>query len=252
MRNILLALVLAAAAPAARAVQPNPFTGFQQNVQSSYLKPFALDLGGLLGASTVDTGRTYGFPGFWLGGDAVLQTRPNSNDLILRDANVHSFALPMIQAGVGLPFQTDVVLHGVGAYGVNIFGGGIRKSLFRSGLVTSFLPSVSVSAFGDKVNAGAFSASHGAANATAMWNLPIIKPFVEGGYDLTKVSIGAATNPNLSAAGNAALVGTSATSSGTRLAAGVDLTPFPFFDLRLALLELHGIPGGQLGLGVTF
>jgi len=244
MRKILLALAFAAAATSARAVQPNPFSGFEQNVQSNYLKPFALDLGGLLGSSVVDTGRTYGFPGFWVGGDAVLQTRPNSNDLILRDANVHSFALPMVQAGVGLPFQTDVIVHGVGAYGLTIVGGGLRKSLYHTGLVDSFLPNVSVSVFGDKVNAGPFNASHGAANATAMWNLPIIKPFVEAGYDLTKVSVGAAADKQV--------IGTSATATGSRLAAGIDLTPFPFFDLRLALLENHGIPGGQLGLGVAF
>jgi hypothetical protein len=244
MRKIILVLALTAAAGSARAVQPNPFSGFQQNAQSIYLKPFALDLGGLLGASTVDTGRTYGFPGFWVGGDAVLQSKPNSNDLILRDANVHSFALPMVQVGVGLPFQTDVVVHGVGAYGVSIFGGGLRKSLFRTNMIESFLPNVSVSAFGDKVNAGAFSAAHGAANATAMWNLPVVKPFVEAGYDLTKVTVGASQVPGLA--------GVSATSNGTRLEGGVDLTPFPFFDLRLAVLELHGILGGQLGLGVTF
>jgi hypothetical protein len=244
MRNSLLVLALLAVAPCAHAVQPNPFSGFAQNAASSYLKPFALDLGGLLGASTVDTGRTYGFPGFWVGGDAVLQTRPDRNDQILRAANVHAFALPMIQAGVGLPFGVDVIVHGVGAYGVSIYGGGVRKSLFRTELLDTFLPNVSVSAFGDKVNGGAFTASHGAANATAMWNLPLIKPFVEAGYDLTRVSVSAAQVPGLA--------GVSATSNGTRLEGGVDLTPFPFMDLRLAVMELHGITGGQLGLGVTF
>ena len=244
MRKLLLALAFTAAAPAAHAIQPNPFSGFEQNAAGNLLKPFALDLGGLLGASAVDTGRTYGFPGFWVGGDAVLQTRPDRNDLILRDSGVHSFALPMVQAGVGLPFQTDVIIHGVGAYGVTVFGGGIRKSLYRTGLIDTFLPNVSVSAFGDKVNAGAFNATHGAANATATWNLPLIKPFIEAGYDLTKATIGAAR-----AAGQ---VGASATANGARLAAGVDLTPLPFFDLRLAALDLHGLPGGQLGLGVTF
>jgi hypothetical protein len=150
----------------------------------------------------------------------------------------------MVQAGVGLPFGLDVIVHGVGAYGVNIYGGGVRKSLYRTGLVDTFLPNVSVSAFGDKVNAGPFEAAHGAANATAMWNLPLIKPFVEAGYDTTKVTVGAARNQSA--------VGASATANGTRLSAGVDLTPFPFMDLRLALLELHGITGGQLGLGFTF
>ena len=244
MKRVLCLLALLACATAARAVQPNPFSGFAQNAAGSLLKPFALDLGGLLGAATVDGGRTYGVPGFWIGGDAALQTRPDRNDLILRDSNVHSFALPMVQAGVGLPFQTDVIVHGVGAYGATILGGGVRKSLYRTGLVDTFLPNVSISAFGDKVNAGPFNASHGAVNASATWNLPIIKPFVEAGYDITKVAVGAAQAPGL--------VGVSATANGTRLAGGVDLTPFPFFDLRLALLDLHGIAGGQLGLGVTF
>jgi hypothetical protein len=244
MRKTLLVLALAAAVPSARAVQPNPFAGFAQNAAGAYLKPFALDLGGLLGAASVDTGHTYGMPGFWVGGDAALQTRPDSNDQILRKANVHSFALPMLQAGVGLPFGTDVIVRGVGAYGVTIYGGGIRKSLFRTGTLDVALPSVSISAFGDKVNAGPFSAAHGDVNAIASWSLPIIKPFIEAGYDFTKVTVGSAQVPGLA--------GLSATSNGTRLEGGVDLTPLPFIDLRLALLELHGIPGGQLGLGVTF
>jgi hypothetical protein len=243
MKRILVLFALLAAT-SAHAVQPNPFSGFQQNASLSLLKPFALDLGGLLGAATVDTGRTYGMPGFWIGGDAALQTRPDRNDLILRDSNVHSFALPMVQAGAGLPFGTDLIVHGVGAYGITILGGGVRKSLYRTDTLTTFLPNVSVSAFGDKVNAGPFNASHGAFNAAATWNLPIIKPFVEAGYDLTKVTVGSARAPGLA--------GVSATASGSRLAGGIDLTPLPFFDLRLALLDLHGILGGQLGLGLTF
>lgn len=242
-RTLALLALLACLAPRARALQ-NPFTGFSQHATSSALKPFALDLGGLLGAATVDTGRTYGFPGFWVGGDAALQIRPNSNDLILRDANVHEFALPMIQAGAGLPLGIDVVVHGVEAYGATIYGGGLRKSLYRTDTVTFFLPNVAISAFGDKVNAGPFNASHGSFNATATWDLPIVKPFVGAGYDLTKVTVGSAAAPGLA--------GTSATADGSRFTAGVDLTPLPFFRLRLAALQLHGIMGYQAGLGVTF
>jgi hypothetical protein len=244
MRKIILALALAAVAPAVHAAQTNPFSGFAQYASENVLKPFALDLGGLLGAATVDSGRTYGCPGFWVGGDGALQARPDSNDQILRYANVRSFALPLVQAGVGLPYQTDVVLHGMGAYGVAVFGGGVRKSLYRTSLVSTFLPNLSVSAFGDKVNAGAFNASHGALNAIATWDLPIVKPFVEAGYDFTKVVVGAAQARGLA--------GVSATANGGRLAGGVDLTPLPLLDLRLALLDLHGIIGGQLGLGVKF
>ena len=246
MKISLQRLVLAAAVLCAPALA---FAGttlgdFASNVGPTLIKPFALDLGGLLGAATVDSGRTYGCPGFWVGGDGALQARPDSNDQILRYANVRSFALPLVQAGVGLPYQTDVVLHGMGAYGVAVFGGGVRKSLYRTSLVSTFLPNLSVSAFGDKVNAGAFNASHGALNAIATWDLPIVKPFVEAGYDFTKVVVGAAQARGLA--------GVSATANGGRLAGGVDLTPLPLLDLRLALLDLHGIIGGQLGLGVKF
>ncbi len=244
MKIIASIVALLALSASARAVQPNPFSGFEQNANINYLRPFARDLGGLLGASTVDGGRTYGFPGFWVGGDAVLQTRPDSQDLIMRDAGVHSIAMPMIQAGVGLPFHTDLIVHGVGAYGASVLGGGLRTSLYRTGMLDSFLPNVSVSAFGDKINAGAFNGVHGAADADATWNLPIIKPFVEAGYDLTKITVGAAQVPGLA--------GVSATADGARLAAGVDLTPFPLVDLRAAYVDLHGLPGFQLGLGVTF
>jgi hypothetical protein len=243
MKRSLALLAVLAFATTAHAIQ-NPYSGFQQYAAGNLIKPFALDLGGLLGASVVDTGRTYGFPGFWVGGDASLQTRPDRNDLILRDANVHAFALPMAQVGVGLPFGIDVIVHGIGAYGVTTFGGGVRKSLYRTSVIDTFLPNVSVSAFGDKVNGGPFNATHAAVNATAMWNLPLIKPFVEAGYDATKVTIGSAQTPGLT--------GLSATANATRLAGGIDLTPLPFFDLRLAVLSLHGITGGQLGLGVTF
>ena len=45
-----------------------------------------------------------------------------------------------------------------------------------------------VSAFGDKVNAGPFSATHGALNAAATWNLPIIKPFIGVEADIPLVT----------------------------------------------------------------
>lgn len=244
MKRSLLLLAFLTVVPSVHASNTNPFSNFANTAAPQYLKPFARDLGGILGAATVDTGRTYGFPGFWVGADVAVQAKPDRDDQILRGANVHAFGLPMIQAGVGLPFGVDLIAHGVGAYGATIFGGGVRKSLYRTDMVDFFLPNVSVSAFGDKVNAGAFNASHGAFNATAMWNLPIVKPFVEAGYDVTRVKVSASSIPGFA--------GTSATANGSRFAGGVDLTPLPFFDLRLAALDMHGIFGGQLGLGVTF
>lgn len=245
MRKLLtpIALALLLAAPSAHA-NTNQFSQFQALARPELIKPFALDLGGLLGSDSAHTGRAIGFPGFWVGGVAAIQTRPDPNDLILRSAGVHAFGLPMIEAGVGLPFKVDVVVHGVTYDRVKIYGGGLRYGLYRTDLVDTFLPNVSVSAFGDKVNAPDFGASHLGLNAAATWNLPIIKPFFVAGFDMTKVTVGAAAFPGLT--------GTSATAKGSRFSAGADLTPFPFMSLRAAYTMRHGIPGFDLGLGVRF
>ena len=237
-----LAALLLSAAPAR--ADMNPFAQFQSQARSELLKPFALDLGGLLGSDSAHTGRAIGFPGFWAGAVGAYQARPDKSDLILRDAGVTSFALPMVEVGVGLPFKIDVILHGMAYDGAKIFGAGLRYGLYRTDLIDTFLPNVSVSAFADKVNDPAFDATHGGFNAAATWDLPLVKPFFVAGYDVTKVTVGAAT-PRIAS-------GADATARGSRFSAGVELTPLPFFDARVAYTLRHGMPGVDLGLGVKF
>ncbi|MBI2386338.1 MAG: hypothetical protein HYV14_10040 [Elusimicrobia bacterium] len=242
MKNIpVLLALLAALTPAAHA---DPFADFQTQVRAEYVKPFALDLGGVLGGASAHTGRTLGLPGFWAGAVGSVQLRPDANDRVLRDAGVKAFGVPLIEAGVGLPFKIDVVVHGMSAMGASIYGGGLRYGVYRTDLVDTFLPNVSVSAFGDKVNHKHFSASHGALNAAATWNLPIVKPFFVAGYDVTEVKVGAATFPGVA--------GMKATARGSRFSAGVDVHPLPLISLRGAYTLRHGIPGFDLGLGAQF
>lgn len=239
MKTLLAVLVLLATSAHA-----DPFADFQSKIQTDYVKPFALDLGGVLGGASAHTGRTLGMPGFWVGAVASVQTRPDRDDRVLRDAGVKAFGVPMIEAGVGLPFKIDVIVHGVSGGGVSIYGGGLRYGLYRTDLVDTFLPNVSISAFGDKVNHRYFSASHGDVNAVATWNLPIVKPYFLAGFDVTEVKVGAATT--------AGVTGAKATARGTRFSAGVDLHPLPLISLRGAYTIRHGIPGFDLGLGVQF
>ena len=193
MKTILsLCAVLALFASSAQA---NPFADFQSRVQADLIKPFALDLGGILGGDCAHTDRTLGMPGFWAGVVGSLQTHPDKDDRILSDAGVKAFGVPMVEVGVGLPFKFDVIVHGIKAYDAVIFGGGLRYGLYRTGLVTTFLPNVSISAFGDKVDYKYFNATHGALNAVATWNLPIVKPFFLAGYDMTKVTVGSRSPP---------------------------------------------------------
>lgn len=222
----------------------DPFADFQSRIQNEYVKPFALDLGGVLGGASAHTGRALGMPGFWAGAVAAVQLRPDKDDRVLRDAGVKAFGVPMIEVGVGLPLKIDVIVHGISGGGISIYGGGLRYGLYRTDLVDSFLPNVSISAFGDKVNHRYFNATHGSLNAVATWNLPIVKPYFLAGFDVTEVKVGAATT--------AGVTGVKATARGSRFSAGVDLHPLPFISLRGAYTLRHGIPGFDLGLGAQF
>lgn len=235
---------LLAAAVLAVPASANPLQDFEARVRPERLAPFARDLGGVLGAASAHNGRSIGFPGFWAGAVAAMQTRPEKDDLILRDAGVKAFGIPMLEVGVGLPAKVDLIAHGLRAYDATVIGGGVRYGVYRTDLVDTFLPNVSVSAFGDRVTHRAFSATHGALNAAATWNLPILKPFLVAGYDVTEVKVERAATVGFQ--------GSKATGRGSRFAAGLGVTPFPFLDLRLSYGLNHGIPALAFGLGAKF
>jgi hypothetical protein len=240
MKIILALLALLLGSPARADVAGD----FQTRVRSELIKPFALDLGGVLGAASVDTGRSWGFPGFEAGVVSGLQFRPDKNDLILRDSRVSAFGIPLLQVGVGLPFNTSLVAHGMKVSGVTVIGGGARFSLFKAPIVGAALPTAGISLFADKVTHAAFSGQHYAANVSVGWALPLITPFASAGYDLTKVEVRAANVPGLA--------GQSAWARGSRFEAGADITPLPLLRLRAAYAMIHGIPGATLGLLFKF
>lgn len=239
MRTLLALLLLAVAAPAFAALG-----SFNQFVRPENIKPFALDVGGVLGAASVDTGRSWGFPGFEAGIVSGMQFRPDRDDTILRNANIKTFGMPLLSAGVGLPGRVSLVAHGLNVGGVSVIGGGARFSLFEAPAVGSALPQMGISFFGDHIHHADFSGEHYAANLAAGWALPIVTPFAAVGYDLTKISVGAATT--------AGVVGQSAWARGTRVALGTDITPFPLLRLRLAYQMLHGLPGATASLLFKF
>lgn len=221
-----------------------PLDEFQARAQTAYLVPFARDLGGLLGATGFHNGRSLGFPGFELGVVGAAQRRPDDDNRILRDAGVKGFGLPLLHVAVGLPFHIDVVGHGLRASDIGIVGGGLRYGILKSGVATPFIPNIGVSAFADKVDHDAFNARHYALNLNVGWNLPIIQPYFGLGADWTRLRAEAAT-----AAG---VVGQTAWARGGRFTVGADVTPFPFLKLKLALLNLHGVPGAEVALGAKF
>ena len=222
----------------------DPFKDFPTTARAENIKPFALDMGGILGGASAHNGRTLGMPGFWAGVVAAVQFRPDKEDRILRDPGVKAFGLPLIEAGVGLPFKIDVIVHGMSFQGASVYGGGLRYGVYRTDLVDTFLPNVSISAFGDKIDHKYFNASHGDINAVASWNLPIVKPYILAGYDVTEVKVRSSVVPGLT--------DSKATARGSRFSVGLDVHPLPLVSLRAAYTMRHGLPGVDLGIGAQF
>ena len=222
----------------------NHMDNFKNNVTSTLLKPFTEDLGGLIGGQDFNSGRTLSFPGFDIGLGAVVQFKPNSKNLVLKNAGVDSFGLPYVQVSAGIPLTgTDVVLRGISVSGFSIIGGGLRYGVYKSG-VAKFIPDVMVSAFYDTIKYDYFKGNHYSFNVSASFDIPIIKPFVGLGYDKTKLEI--KNNPVV------ALNGVEAKTGESRMTIGAKIIPFPFTYLFGAYSMLHGNAGAQLGLGIKF
>lgn len=242
MKKLLSLLAILACALPARA---SVLTGdFQNQVTNANLTPFTRDLGGLLGAAEVDPGRRLGFPHVEAGIVSGIQFRPDRDDTLLRNSGVKTMALPMLQGAVGLPFGFDAVVHGLSYSGARVFGGGARWTAFKVPMTDGSLPMIGVGVFADRVNHTAFSATHYAVNGSLGWSLPLIAPFVNAGYDVTSMKVGAATQ--------AGVIGATAWGRGSRFGIGADLTPFPFTRIRAAYQVLHGMPGATADLLVKF
>lgn len=228
----------------AAVVKAESFGDFKKYAADSYLKPFAEDLGGLIGATDFNSGRALGFPGVDIGIDGSIQAKPSSSDGILRLAKVNAFGLPMAHAGVALPLLgADVMVRGVAYSGFSILGGGLRYQLLKSGTLTKFIPDVSVSAYYDAINQDYFKGNHMSFDAAASFDIPVIKPYAGVGLDRTKIE---------SKSGTPIPSGTSGTISKTRYTLGVRISPLPLMYVYGAYNILHGQTGYSAGAGIKF
>lgn len=239
--NKLLALTLILGlAPAASA---NPFEDFKNQTQNGVLKPFAKDFGALIGASDFHSGKVPKLGGFDVGVYAGIQAKPDDDNLVLKNAGVKAFGLPLARAEVGLPLGFSVFARGVGAQGASLIGGGVRYGVLRPGTLNP-MPNVAVSVAYDKLKHDILDLKHFSASVSASYKLPIVEPFIGFGYDSTKITVSAAQNPLLTEL--------SATATGTRLTGGVNLTLLPFTYFYGAATLANGNVVYTLGLGARF
>jgi hypothetical protein len=216
---------------------------FKNRVTTVLLKPFVADIGGLIGGADFNSGRTLSFPGVDIGLATVIQFKPDSDNRILRDADVGVFGLPSIQASVAIPtIGVDVAVRGLSTSGLSIVGGGLKYGVYKSG-IAKFIPDVMVSFFYDSIKYDYFTGSHYSFDVSASFDIPVIKPYVGLGYDKTKLKV----KNTLTAAD-----GAEASTGETRMSIGAKMTPFPFTYIYGAYSMLHGNSGAQMGLGVKF
>ena len=232
-------------------VQADPFEDFRADIigqtqaqAKGLLTPFTEDFGGLVGGADFNSGRVLGFPGFDVGVAATVQAKPSADNLLLKNAGVKAFGLPLLQASVGLPaIGADLSVRGLSLSGLSVIGGGVRYPLFKSGALTKFFPDVSVAAFYDVINYDYFKGTHMSFDVAASFDLPIVKPFVGIGLDRTTLEIQGVS---------AALNGVDATISKPRYTLGVRFSPLPLFYIYGAYSSLHGQSGYNGGLGARF
>lgn len=222
----------------------NIFDEFKNSATKQLMEPFAKDLGGLLGGADFHSGRAIGFPGFDVGVVAVGQFKPNADNLILKNAGVKAFGLPLVSAQVGLPFNIDVGVRGLPVQGATVVGAGLRYGVLKHTLA-KFMPDLAVSAYYDILSHDVLKAKHLSFSACASFDIPFIKLFIGAGMDKTTLETKIALPDGTSS-------GDSVSVSGTRLTAGVNITPFPFTYVFGAYSILHGEGGAQAGLGVKF
>lgn len=178
--KITLCCSLLLAAPAAFAT--GTYNGFI-DLDRDGLKPFARDLGGLLGAGLNQTARPLGFSGFDIGVRAVSQSKPSlGNNALPR----RPFGLAFIQAELGMPYRIDGFIRAGSYEGIALAGGGLRYGLWNVSDQKNYINAMLVVA-SSLATHKYFHAVHFNASVVCSVNRPVFTPYVGVGVDSTSL-----------------------------------------------------------------
>lgn len=241
-RFFVVLTLLAAALPAAAQDQ---FGGFQEHIDRASLKPFARDLGAVLGAATFHSGRSLGFSGFDVGVRSGVVFTPDKGDRALRGRGVTTYGLPFVQAEIGLPFSLDGFIRGVSFQGLTVSGGGLRYALSKPAdkpLKPQFLLSWS----GHSVAHKDFSASHFGFNLVTSVQYKLLNPYLGLGADRTRVVVRAV--PRL----DATMQGLEQSVLVPRATLGFSMRPKPYLYLHVAAVHTNRRAAVDTGIGIRF
>lgn len=244
MKRLALVIAVLLSSSASAFAGADQYGGFSRYADEGSLKPFARDLGGVLGAATFQSGRSLGLTGFDIGARVGGQFYPSKGNSILRREGVRVFGLPWAQAEVGMPFKISGFIRGISYQGLTIAGGGLRYGLYATS-DKPWAPQVLVSVVAHSVVHSDFSASHAGANLVCSAGTPFFAPYAGAGFDRMRLVVRRST---LDPARDGRVVNTLE----SRFTLGMRLTPFQFTYLSLAATMAHGQAGAEAGLGVRF
>lgn len=242
--NRFMAIVFALLCLASSLARADQYGGFATYADEGALKPFARDLGGVLGSATFISGRSLGFTGLDAGVRYGGQFYPSRDNRILRHQGVRLFGLPWLQGEVGFPKGISAFIRGISYQGLTINGGGLRSRLYSVSDMP-WSPQVLVSAVGHLVVHQDFFASHVGANLVCSAGTPVVAPYAGAGFDRMRLTV---RQSNL----DPTLNGRSVSTLESRFTAGVRLTPYQFTYLNFAYNLVHGRSGAESGFGVRF
>lgn len=239
-RLALLCLLLTSAVP----VRADQYGGFQQYADAGSLKPFARDLGAILGSATFHGGRSLGLSGMDVGLRAGMQFSPDKDDRILRNKGVRAFGLPWVQAEVGMPFRLDGFVRGVSYQGLTVAGGGLRYGLLKS-TDKPWDPQFLISGVAHSVVHQHFSASHVGGNGVFSMGSSQYVPYIGAGVDRTRLVV-------RSSLADPTLNGSTVTTLTSRFTAGARFKPWTFVYFYVAYTLVNFRSGSEAGLGIRF
>ncbi|HAH32419.1 MAG TPA: hypothetical protein DCL44_08935 [Elusimicrobia bacterium] len=160
------------------------YTNFLFAVKSD-LKPFARDLGGLLGSGSNQTARALGFSGFDISVKSAMQFAPEKGNTILEKD--HSFGLTLVQADIGMPYRLDGFIRAGSSSRLTVAGGGIRYGLRKVSDAPKYMQTMLV-VMGDLAVHKFFYASHFNSSLMFSFNAAHVSPYFGVGLDYTRLT----------------------------------------------------------------
>ena len=183
--------LLALSTPGLHAAEYDAFYG----VTAEALKPFARDIGGLLGSGSVQTARPLGFSGFDVGVRAAAQLDPSMGNSLLKKKS--AFGLGLVQAEIGMPYRIDGVVRGGSYEGLTVAGGGLRYGLWNVS-DEKYKVNAMLVVMSNMATNRYFYAVHFNTSLVCSVNVPGISPFVGVGFDSTRFEVQTVSDPSIS------------------------------------------------------